>query len=258
VRRFLYYGVAQARVAKVTTIAMWSGPRNISTAMMRAWGSRTDTYVTDEPFYAHYLARVPVDHPGRAEILASQEQDWRKIADRLAGPVPQGRAIWFQKHMTKHLLPGMIGAWMTALRHALLIREPAGVVASFARVVGRFDLAETGYLQQRRLFEYLRANANREPVVVDSADILRDPRGMLGKLCEALAVPFDAAMLSWAPGPRATDGVWGKYWYGRVLRSRGFEPYREQPVELPDRLAPLYEQALPHYEFLYARRLRLD
>lgn len=239
-------------------IAMWSGPRNISTAMMRSWGSRADTYVTDEPYYAHYLRHVEVDHPGKNEVLASQQNDWRKVAEWLTGPAPEGKAIWYQKHMAQHFLPGMAGAWMAALRHALLIREPQYVIASFVKVVGKPVLRDTGFPQLLDLYRRISAMNGRPPPVVDSANILRDPRQALSRLCEALGVAFDAAMLHWHSGARETDGVWAKYWYHAVESSTGFQPYRPHQVELSPDLQQLYEECLPYYEELAAHQITLN
>jgi hypothetical protein len=238
-------------------IAMWSGPRNISTAMMRSWGSRGDTFVSDEPFYAHYLRETGVIHPGREEVLASHEADWRKIVAWLTGPTPGGRRVWYQKHMAHHLLPGMDRGWLAGaeFRHALLIRDPGAMLASLSQVTPNPTLEDTGLPQQVELFEAERGRTGRAPPVVDAADVLRDPRGMLTSLCAALGLPFDAAMLAWEPGRRETDGVWARYWYANVERSTGFEQRQEGPKPLPNRLQGLYERCLVCYERLHRERL---
>ncbi|MET8149143.1 HAD family hydrolase [Actinoplanes sp. NPDC049668] len=232
-----------------TRVAMWSGPRNISTAMMRSFGSRADTVVADEPFYAHYLAVTGLDHPGRDAVLASQPNRWQDVAAALTGPLPDGAAVHYQKHMAHHLLPGMGGSWLSGLTHAFLIRDPAHVVASYARVRGEPTLADLGYPQQAELFR-----AHGGPVV-DAADVLRDPDAVLRRLCAALGLEFDPAMLRWPAGPRDTDGVWAPHWYAAVHASTGFAPYDPAPAEVPDRLRPLVAAALPYYEELAARRL---
>jgi hypothetical protein len=230
-------------------IAMWSGPRNISTALMRSFGSRADTIVVDEPFYAHYLAVTGVDHPGRAAVLESQPTRWQEVAAALTGPLPPGVAVSYQKHMAHHLLPGMGRSWLRRLTHAYLIRDPAHVVASYARVRGEPTLADLGYPQQAEIFR-----AYGGPVV-DAADVLRDPATVLHRLCAALGLEFDPAMLHWPPGPRDTDGVWAPFWYAAVRASTGFAPYDPAPAELPGRLRPLVESALPYYQELAAHRL---
>ncbi len=237
---------------------MWSGPRNISTAMMRAWGSRPDTYVTDEPLYAHYLKATGLDHPGREEVLAAHESDWRRAVAWLTGPVPDGRSIWFQKHMTHHLLPEMDHGWMwgAEFRHAFLIRDPAEMLVSLAKVTPNPRLADTGLPQQVELFEAERRRLGQVPPVVDAADVLRDPRRVLAPLCGALGVPFDERMLRWERGRRETDGVWAKHWYGVVEQSTGFGPYVPRREGAPARLVGLLEECRAYYEVMYQERMR--
>ncbi|WP_328472229.1 HAD family hydrolase [Actinoplanes sp. NBC_00393] len=230
-------------------VAMWSGPRNISTAMMRSFSSRADTVVVDEPLYAHYLAVTGLDHPGRDEILASQPTRWQEVAAALTGPLPGHPAIQYQKHMTHHLLPTIGREWLGDLTHAFLIREPSQVVASYARVRGEPTLDDLGYPQQAEIFRTFGGP------VVDAADVLRDPEGTLRRLCAGLGFAFDPAMLSWAPGPRETDGVWAPFWYAAVRASTGFAPYDPSAVDVPARLRPLVEAARPYYEELAEHRL---
>lgn len=231
-------------------VAMWSGPRNISTAMMRSFGARADTLVVDEPLYAHYLAVTGLDHPGRDQILASQPTSWREVADALTSPLPAGVGVCYQKHMTHHLLPDVGREWLGALAHAYLIRDPAHVIASYAKVRGEPTLDDIGLTRQREIFERYGGP------VVDAADVLSDPPGMLRALCGALGLSWDPAMLAWPPGSRATDGVWAPYWYASVEASTGFAPHRSTPPAVPDRLAPLVAAARPHYEALARHRLR--
>src|SRR4029077_8623932 len=167
---------------------MWSGPRNISTAMMRSWGNRPDTFVCDEPLYAHYLARTGVPHPGADEVIRLHENDWRKVVDWLTGPVPEGRSIFYQKHMTHHLLPEIERGWLDRVAHAFLIREPREVITSFVRIAGTPRLEDTGYPQQLEIFEHVCRQTGRTPPVVDSRDVLTDPPRMLRLVSEALDV----------------------------------------------------------------------
>ncbi|GAA0559042.1 branched chain amino acid aminotransferase [Paractinoplanes ferrugineus] len=229
---------------------MWSGPRNISTAMMRSFGARPDTLVVDEPLYAHYLATTGIDHPGRAQILASQPQRWPDVAAALTGPLPGHPAVHYQKHMTHHLLPTIGRDWLSRLTHAFLIRDPAHVVASYARVRGEPTLEDLGYPQQSEIFR------THGGPVIDAADVLRAPRTTLTLLCDALGIAFTPAMLTWAPGRRDTDGVWAPHWYSAVEASTGFAPYHPAPALVPERLRPLVEAAQPYYDELAAHRLR--
>jgi hypothetical protein len=238
-------------------LAMWSGPRNVSTAFMRAWENRPDTVVVDEPFYAHYLRVTGLDHPGRDEVMERHESDWRKVVESLLAPLPTGAGILYQKQMSHHLLPDMGREWLGAVTHAFLIRDPAPVLASLGEKLGRFDLGATGLPQQVEIFDYVERTTGRAPPVVDAADLLAAPEAVLRALCVALGVPFSERMLSWPPGPRATDGVWARHWYERVERSTGFEPPEAaQLPRLTGRLAELDAQCRPLYERLRAHRLR--
>ncbi len=238
-------------------LAMWSGPRNVSTAFMRSWGNREDTLVVDEPFYAHYLLETGLDHPGRDEVIAAHETDWRRVVESLLGPVPEGVGIFYQKQMSHHLLPGMGREWLDRVTHAFLIRDPAPMLASLGEKLGSFDLSATGLPQQVEIFEHVIERTGRVPPVVDSADLLAAPEPMLRALCGALDVPFSARMLSWPPGRRDTDGAWAKYWYEKVESSTGFEPRQPataQPVAAE--VARLEAECRPLYEKLHAHRLR--
>ena len=237
-------------------LAMWSGPRNISTALMRSFGNRADTVVVDEPLYAHYLAETGLEHPGRDEVIASQDTDWRRVVEALTGPIPGGAAVWYQKHMTHHVLPGMGRQWLAGLTNAFLIREPAAVVASYAQVRGEPTLLDLGFPQQVELFRRCADQLGAPPPVVDSADLLRDPAGVLAALCTAVGIGFDAAMLAWPAGPRPEDGVWARHWYASVEASTGFQPYVAREVEVPDHLRGLLATAQDCYDELAAHRLR--
>jgi len=237
--------------SRAVRIAMWSGPRTVSTALMRSFENRPDTVVVDEPLYGYYLAHADVDHPGRDEIIASMPGDWAEVLSQLTrAQLPAGKSVYYQKHMTHHLLPGIDRAALAGLTHAFLIRDPRRLLASYTKVRGRPVLADLGLRQQAEIFE-----AFGGPVI-DAADILRDPRAALAALCTALGIGFDPAMLSWPTGPRPTDGVWARYWYDSVWRSTGFGPYRASAAaDLPPELETLAAQCAPYYEELRAHRL---
>jgi hypothetical protein len=233
-------------------IAMWSGPRNLSTAMMRSFDNRADCSVVDEPLYAAYLAETGLDHPGRDAVVASQPTDPAVVVAQLTSG-PLATPVQYQKHMTHHVLPSTPREPLAALTHAFLVRDPERVLTSYAKVRDEPTLEDLGLPQQLELFETYGGP------VVDAADVLRDPRGTLGLLCAELGIGFDEAMLAWPAGPRATDGVWAPHWYAGVEASTGFAPYSPGSGDpLPDRLAPLLERCLPYYDALAPYRLRLE
>ncbi len=236
-------------MTQTVRIAMWSGPRNISTAMMRSFENRTDCAVVDEPFYAAYLAETGLDHPMRDEVLASQAQDWRAVADGLVTEEPA--PVFYQKQMTHHMLPDFGLEWTGACRNAFLIRDPAAVLASYIQKRAEVTLEDIGVVRQHELFEREADRLGHGPPVVEGADVLADPRGTLSALCAALAIPFREEMLSWPAGPRASDGVWAPAWYEAVERSTGFSaPERKTAAALTDDLKRIADQARPHYEAL--------
>jgi sulfotransferase family protein len=234
-------------------LACWSGPRNISTATMRAWENRPDTDVVDEPLYAWYLAHTGLDHPGREEVIAAGETDWRRVVDSLTRPWPDGPVLQYQKHMAQHLVADLPREWIAAVHNVLLIRDPAEVVSSYLRSRATVTPDDIGILQQLELHVQLGPSVP----VIDTADFLRAPEAHLRWLCAYVGVEFTDAMLSWPPGPRDSDGVWAPYWYHAVLLSTGFEPYRPRRAELTPEGDEVVAATRPAYERLYAARLVL-
>jgi Sulfotransferase domain len=243
--------------APLVRIAMWSGPRNISTAMMRAWGNRADTAVIDEPFYAYYLERTGKKHPGAAEIIAGGETDWQKIVASLrTEPIPSSKRIFFQKQMTHHLLPEVGREWIVDLTNCFLIRDPREVILSYIKKNPEPTLEDLGYVQQQKIFDFMREQISQVPPVVDAKDVLQNPERTLRLLCDTIGVEFDKAMLAWPPGLRDTDGIWAKYWYDDVARSTSFQPHKPKDGIVPDRLREIYSQCRECYERLYEYCLR--
>jgi hypothetical protein len=241
---------------KPLRIGMWSGPRNISTALMRAWESRGDCAVWDEPLYGYYLEATGIEHPGAAEIIAAHGSDAAAIIARCRGEAPGGKPVFYQKHMTLHLLPELDRDWLGVLENCFLIREPEPVIASYSAVRGQATLDDIGFVQQAELFAEVSAMSGRTPPVIDSREFLLDPEAMLRALCARLGIEFEPAMLHWTSGPRDSDGVWGKYWYDSVWKSTGFAPYREKAVTLDARERKIAAAARPYYELLFENRLR--
>ncbi|MEM7124065.1 MAG: HAD family hydrolase [Pseudomonadota bacterium] len=238
-----------------TRIAMWSGPRNISTAMMRAWENRPDTHVIDEPFYAHYLKTTGIDHPMREAVIASQPNDWGEVVADITGPGPGGASIWYQKHMTHHMIPEVDRDWFRHVRHAFLIRDPSEMLASYAAKRTSVTPADLGAELQAELYDEVVERTGQTPPVIDAADVLRSPEAMLRSLCDALEVPFDDAMMAWPQGPRPTDGVWSAHWYANVEASTGFRSYEPKTIDLPDNLEAIAEICRAPYRRLWRQRL---
>lgn len=237
-------------------IAMWSGPRNISTAMMRSFENRPDTAVIDEPFYAAFLAATGIAHPMRREVLAAYPTDWRTIVAEITGPVPGDRAIYYQKHMTHHMVPEFGRDWIAGFRNAFLIRAPERVLASYTEKRPEVTLDDIGFVQQAELFEREADRLGHAPPVVESEDVLAAPERALPKLCAALDIPFTDKMLHWPAGPRDTDGIWAAVWYESVQRSTGFAaPRNAAPRTLSAELQAIADKARPYYERLAKHRL---
>jgi hypothetical protein len=237
----------------VVRVAVWSGPRNISTALMRSWENRGDTVVIDEPLYAHYLKTTGLDHPGRDEVIGAGEVDWRTVVAALLGPVPDGTRVFYQKHMAHHLLAGMERGWVAGLTNVLLIRDPREVVASYVRSRAEVAPDDLGYRQQVQLHDELLA-AGTPPPVLDARDVLLRPEAYLRALCRHVGVDFTTRMLAWPPGPRDSDGVWGRYWYQALWTSTGFAEHRPRDPQLSGPAAVVADECRPLYQRLHAVR----
>jgi hypothetical protein len=224
--------------------------------MMRSFGSRSDTFVSDEPFYGCFLKDSGADHPMREEVIAAMDCDWRSVIASLRGETPDGAPIWYQKHMWHHMV-GPIGYDdFAGFTHAFLIREPQRMIASYLRKRESAGFEGFGLDRQAEFFDREAERLGTAPPVIDAHDVLTNPQGVLSRLCEALGIPWDMAMLSWPPGKRETDGVWGKHWYGAVEASTGFGPPETDHVELPDEAQRLADRCRPYYERLASHRLR--
>lgn len=234
-------------------IAMWSGPRNLSTAMMRSFGSRADAVVSDEPYYGAYLKHTGDDHPMAAEVIAAMDCDWHSVTATLAGPC--ARPVWYQKHMVHHMVGPVQMADLPGFTHAFLIRAPERVIASYAAKREVVTAEGLGFARQREWFEREADRLGHAPPVVDSADVLADPAGTLARLCAALGIAYDPAMLRWEAGPHASDGVWAPHWYGRVLASTGFDAQEGPLPAMAGEAARVRDECRPHYEAMAAHKL---
>jgi hypothetical protein len=235
-------------------IAMWSGPRNISTAMMRAWENRGDCAVSDEPLYAAFLSDTKLDHPGRDAVIAAGESDYKKVIADLLGDAPDNRSLWYQKHMTHHLLPNYERDWIPKLTNILLIRDPSEVVASYVKSRASVTATDIGIPQQRQLYDEIIQATGKAPLIIDAGDFLRAPEKYLRALCDFLQIEFTDRMLHWPAGRRASDGVWAPHWYAAVEASTGFEAWRARENALTGDAAQVAENCRPDYAFLFERR----
>lgn len=236
-------------------ISMWSGPRNLSTALMYSFAARPDCAATDEPFYAAYLHATGIDHPMRDAVIASQPTDPATVAAFCTGPNPDGKPLWYQKHMTMHMVPAFDRGFLRQLTNAFLIRHPARVIASYAKKREAPTLADLGFVQQAQLYDQVADLTGIAPPVISAEAIRANPRAALTGLCAALGIPFHEAMLHWPAGPKPQDGVWAPHWYNAVHRSTGFEEPEGPLPDLPPDYQRLADQALPHYDRLAALAL---
>ena len=230
-------------------IAMWSGPRNLSTAMMYAFAQRDDFAVWDEPFYAAYLHATGIIHPMQDEILAAGERDPNLVITKCLGPVPDGKSHFYQKHMTHHMIPDFDRSWIAKVTNVFLIRHPARVIASYAAKRDELTLDDIGFRQQLDLYRQVKS-MGQNPIVIDSVDIRANPEQTLNKLCQCLNIPFDKKMLRWPVGGNPADGAWAPHWYGAVHRSTGFADPEGPLPDISDEHRQICDDALEIYEEL--------
>lgn len=245
-------------------ICMWSGPRNISTAMMRSWENRTDCEVVDEPFYAFYLSQTQSPHPMFEEVLASQPHSYNEVINQLASTELDAsnnsaalgsEPIQYQKQMTHHMLEGCDMAWTKGLSHCFLIRDPAQVVNSYTNSRGVCSVDDIGIKRQYELYQQISSLSQQTIPVLEANEVLMSPENTLRTLCKALDVSFDSAMLEWPKGPRKSDGVWASHWYHSVEKSTGFAPYREKEFQLNRQQQAVVDESMPYYEALKAHSI---
>ena len=236
-------------------VAMWSGPRNLSTALMYSFGNRKDTTISDEPYYGAYLHHSGVRHPMNEAIIRSQPKDPNIISSKLMGPVPRPYKIWYQKLITHHMLPSFPLDWIGWQKNVFLIRRPAKVISSYALKRQNPSLKDLGFQQQKNIFDPC-FSLGQKPIVIDSDDILEHPTAALSALCEALGIDFDVDMLSWVAGPRAEDGVWASHWYDSVHKSTGFSKPTPSIPDLGNQFSDILRLADRLYDHFNAIKLK--
>lgn len=236
-------------------IAMWSGPRNLSTAMMYSFGARDDCAVWDEPYYAAYLAETGLVHPLHEEILGAGETNPDVVAQMCTGPVPDGKSVFYQKHMTHHMRPDFSRDWIKDQVNVFLIRHPARVIASYTAKRENPTAEDIGFAAQTELFERVCDHLGTPPPVIDSFEVRANPERILRRLCEVIGLAFQPSMLSWPKGGHKNDGVWAPHWYGAVWRSTGFAGAEGPLPEVAENARTLLEASMPHYQAMAAHKI---
>ena len=236
---------------------MWSGPRNLSTALMRSFENRSDCFVSDEPFYPFFLYKTGIKHPLRDKIIQSGETNYNKIVRYITGPIPHSNKVWYQKHMAHHILLDSNMDWIKKMKNCLLIRHPSDVILSYTKKSEIKNIEQLGYPQQVNIYKMLTKETQSIPIIIDARDLLINPEGMLRQICKKIKIDFDLKMLSWPSGTRETDGVWGQYWYKQVEASSSFKPFIETEKNISSKYMPIYNECMEYYNFLYKKRISL-
>ena len=231
-------------------IACWSGPRNISTALMRSLSSRKDTFVSDEPFYAYYLKKTGLNHPMAEQIIDYYPNTYDQAVDSINKKIPESKKIWYQKHMAHHLINLKDIGWIKDFDNCFLIRHPKNVINSYIRKNQLNHIDELGYPQQWKLIDHLIEN-KKDIIVIDSSILLENPKKILNEWCKNLNIEFYETMLSWSKGPYPTDGIWWKHWYNNVINTNQFELFDKKSNTIPNRYQNIYNEALDYYKKLY-------
>ncbi len=242
---------------KNITIAMWSGPRSLSTAMMRSFENRNDTTVIDEPFYAHFLYQTKLNHPGKDLVIQSQSTNWDEIVELCLGGSPYiEKPVFYQKQMAHHNLEGNDITWIKEVKNCLLIRDPLYVIASYNKKFPLLDEQLLGYIQQKQIMNFLKTINGDFPIIIDATDVLKNPKAMLKTLCNSLGIGFSDKMLSWPQGKRSSDGIWASFWYSQVEKTTTFTPLEKKDIKLRGSLMKIYKKSLDIYLEMYEKRLK--
>ena len=230
-------------------IACWSGPRNVSTALMRSWSSRDDTFVTDEPFYSYYLKETKKKHPMYQKIINQYPSDYNEIVNYLINDVPSQKKIWYQKQMAHHLIDLSNIDWIKDCENCILIRHPKEVINSYTTKKNLNSVYELGYPQQFEIVKFLK-QSNQRFQVIDSEDLLQNPKKVLFDWCESLNIKFDKSMLRWEKGIHQNDGIWGKHWYNNVIETTGFQKYQKKDINIENKYYSIYNESMEYFNYL--------
>ena len=230
-------------------VACWSGPRNISTALMRSWSSREDTFVTDEPFYAYYLNETKLEHPMHLEIINNYPSDYNKIVNYLVNKIPERKKIWYQKHMAHHLLDLKNIEWLTNCENCILLRHPKEVISSYSNKNKLNAIEELGYPQQYEIIKFLKKK-NKSYIIIDSSELLKNPKEVLSDWCNKINIEFCHSMLRWGKGSHTYDGIWWKFWYDNVITTTGFQKYEKKDITIEKKYDSIYNESMKYYNYL--------
>ena len=235
-------------------IACWSGPRNISTALMRSWSSRKDTFVTDEPFYAYYLNETKIRHPMHREIINNYSSDYNQIVNYLINKIPEGKKIWYQKHMAHHILDLSDIEWITNCENCILLRHPKEVISSYISKNNLNSVEELGYPQQYEIINFLKKK-NKSYTIIDSSKLLSNPEKVLLSWCKKINIQYDKSMLKWKKGVHVNDGIWWKCWYDNVIQTTGFQKYIKKDITIEKEYDSIYNESMKYYSYLKEEQL---
>ena len=230
-------------------VACWSGPRNISTALMRSWSSRSDTFVTDEPFYAYYLSETKLKHPMHMEIINKYSTDYIKIVNYLNSKTPDGKKIWYQKHMAHHILNLNDIEWITNFENCILLRHPKEVISSYSNKNKLNSFEELGYRQQYEIIKLLKKK-NKSFIIIDSSELLQNPAKVLDVWCKKINIKYEQSMLNWEKGNHINDGIWWKSWYDNVIKTTGFQKYKKKDINIESEYDSIYNESMKYYTYL--------
>ena len=230
-------------------VACWSGPRNISTALMRSWSSRSDTFVSDEPFYAYYLSETKLKHPMHTEIINKYSTDYVKIVNYLNSKTPDGKKIWYQKHMAHHILNLNDIEWITNFENCILLRHPKEVISSYSNKNKLNSFEELGYRQQYEIIKLLKKK-NKSFIIIDSSELLQNPAKVLGTWCKKINIKYEQSMLNWKKGNHINDGIWWKSWYDNVIKTTGFQKYKKKDINIESEYDSIYNESMKYYTYI--------
>ncbi len=230
-------------------VACWSGPRNVSTALMRSWSSRKDTFVTDEPFYAHYLNETRLKHPMYQDIINNYSVNYNEVVNYLLNKIPENKKIWYQKHMAHHILDIKKIEWISQCENCILLRNPKEVISSYIVKNKLNNVEELGYPQQYEIIQYLK-KIDKSFIVIDSSDLLKNPQKILSKWCDKINIKFDKSMLKWEKGYYSTDGIWWKEWYDNVIKTTKFKKIKKKDIHIENKYDSIYNDSIKYYAYI--------